>query len=258
MECRTARELLDFARPDSADREAPELQEAFAHVDECGACADVLEFRREFDRRVGEIVRDVPVPTDLCARLQQAFAPPVETVQPRPVENTTKRQARRAFVLATSAAALLIAAGWSFYRAHSAPAPLAATDVIDWWQAELARPGFDVAALPEFDGKFEATVGDERWRSLSSTEPRGADLNGDGADDAAVFPFSGGFFVVLAPHRVSDPPSASSANSAKQLYLPVPHVAWTHNGSMHICFLLPGGTRDELEHLLHRIYGNAA
>jgi len=91
MECRTARELLDAARPDSADREDPELQAAFAHVDECDTCAEVLEFRRGFDRRVGEIVRDVPVPADLRARLQQAFAPMVETPQPRPAAELTQR-----------------------------------------------------------------------------------------------------------------------------------------------------------------------
>lgn len=257
MECRTARELLDSARPDSADREDAELQAAFAHVDECEACAEVVEFRRAFDRRVGQIVRDVAVPKDLRVRLEQAIVPPVAGPAPQTVVNAPQRQMRRAWMLAASAALLLVAASWSFYRASSAPAPLAAKDVLHWWQTELARPGFNVADLPEFDGSFEVTVVDGRWRSLSSDEPRGADIDRDGTADAAVFPFSGGFIVVLAPNRVSDPPTAGSAKSATEVYAPVPHVAWTYNGSMHICFL-PGGTQGQLRLLLDQVYGNAA
>jgi hypothetical protein len=63
--------------------------------------------------------------------------------------------------------------------------------------------------------------------------------------------------IVLGAGRVSDPPTARSAGNAAPVYLPAPHVAWTDSGSMHICFL-PGGTPDQLQKLLRRVYSGAA
>lgn len=258
MECRTARELLDAARPESVDREDAELQAAFAHLDECDACAEVVEFRRGFDRRVGAIVRQVCVPADLQSRLVQALVPVDVAPQVSAVPPLEVRHRRRALILAASAAALLIAAGWSFYAARSLPAPLAAADVLDWWRSELTRQsGFDAAALPEFDGSFDAALGDGRWRSLAQSGPRGADIDRDGTHDAAVFPFVGGFVVVVGPDRVADPPSNASASAATPVYAPVPHVAWTHARCMHICFL-PGGTPRQLQQLVRNISSSAA
>ena len=86
----------------------------------------------------------------------------------------------------------------------------------------MQQNGFDVQSLPEFDGSFEATIGDGRWRSLANGAPRGADLDSNGKHDAVVFAFQGGFLVVIAPDRVSDPPAARSALEATADYSPAP------------------------------------
>lgn len=256
MDCRLAREQLDAARADGRDREDPELQSAFAHLDDCDRCAQAYEFDRAFDRRVGDIIRRVDVPADLQARLRQSISA-AETL-PRPAQSIGGTPPlRRALLIATSAAALLLAAGWSWYLATVEPQPLAAATVLEWWRNKLSQKGFDVRTLPEFNGELGPEDADPRWRSLSQIGPRGADIDNDGADDAAVFPISGGFLVVLPANRVSNPPSDRAPGNAAPAYSPVLHVAWTNNQSMHICYL-PGGNPQQLRQLLNKIYSGAA
>jgi hypothetical protein len=250
MDCGLAREQLNVARPDSGDREDPALEEAFAHVDGCPACAEVVEFRREFDRHFGRALRDVPVPSGLKERLLAA----VElSVQPAPEEDRPSRRSRRKVLLATiSAAALLIAAGAAWLFTHDVPVPLAMEEVRAWWSSRLER-GEPVAELPAFDGSFDPTIQDGRWASLIKAQPLGADIDGDGRHDAAVYQFTTGFLVVMAPGRVSDAPDAGSAVSAPPSYRPAPNVAWTLDGQVYLCYVEQGGQRG-LKEVLNRVY----
>jgi hypothetical protein len=256
MDCEHAREQLEAARPDSPEREDSELRAAFAHLDECRACAEVYNFRRAFDRRVRTVVRQVDVPSDLQSRLLTALATiesarPSTTVGGESAARTGSRTSRRAFLLATSAASLLIAAGWTWLVNHQPPAPLSASTVLDWWQQRLSGESkFDIASLPEC--QFELKLTDGRWESRVQGLPRGVDFDEDGRQDCAVFPMANGFLVVLPPGRVSDPPSATSPVTATPGYAPAPHVAWTQGGSMHICYL-PGGSSRELKNLLNKV-----
>lgn len=257
MDCRLAREQLDVARPGSADGDNPELQLAFAHLEVCGSCAELFRFRRAFDGKVGAVVRDVDVPPDF--KLQVARA--VGAASPRPASDqgfAGRAPSRRAALLAGCAAALLIAAGWTWFASRAAPAPLTAAEVLAWWRAQLGPDSaLDLQSLPAFDGGFDPAPGDGRWSRLAAASPRGADLDGDGADDAAVYLFRGGFLVVMPPDRVSDPPSAASALAATRHYAPVPHVAWTAGHRVHLCFV-PGGTPAQLEQLLRTLHAAAA
>jgi hypothetical protein len=258
MDCELARECLDVARPDARDREDAELLAAFAHLDECPACAEAVEFRRMFDRQVGAKVRAVDVPADLQSRLIAALSaadPAVRTDDP----TRALRSRRRAFLAAASAAALLFAAVGTWWVTQRQPAPLAAAAVLDWCRTTLAGDaGTASAALAEFDGSFDAAVGDGRWASqLARQAPQGADVDGDGDHDAAVYAIRGGFLVILPPGRVVDPPAAGSAGNAQRQYSPAPHVAWTFNQQMWVC-ILPGGSDRQLDALLNRVYGSAA
>lgn len=259
MDCELAREQLDAARPDAPERDDAELRSAFAHLAECPACAEVYEFRRSFDRRVRAVMGEVAVPADLRSRLSAAVEALDAPVRPLDSDGTVagqppdRRASRRAILLATSAAALLLAAGWRYVVTHRPPAPLLAASVLDWWQQQLSAPGgFQWESLEEFDGQFEPAVADGRWQSRLIGPPRGADIDQDGRDDAAVFAIREGFLVVLPPGRVSDPPSAASAATAPRLYSPAPHVAWTQAGSMHICFA-PGISSEQFERLLRSV-----
>jgi hypothetical protein len=259
MDCELAREQLDAARPDIPEREEAELRAAFAHLDECPACAEVYEFRRAFDRRVSSVIRQVEIPSDLRSRLSATVAAAADSIHPAGTERLAVdnrhglRASRRAGLLAASAAALLMTAGWTWVVTHRPPAPLRAATVLDWWQQRLGQPeSFSVTSLPEFDGRFEPVVADGRWQSRLIGPPRGADIDEDGQHDFAVFEIKDGFLVVLAPGRVSDPPSATSALAENRSYAPAPHVAWTQGGSMHICFL-PGASSGQLERLLKQV-----
>jgi hypothetical protein len=72
MNCLTARQTLELARPaepapDAYDKGA--VDEASRHVDACPACQTAVRRQKQFDAKVGAMVRDVPVPADLKARL---------------------------------------------------------------------------------------------------------------------------------------------------------------------------------------------
>lgn len=259
MDCEHAREQLDVTRPDIPEREDSELQAAFEHLNGCPACAEVYDFRRAFDRRMRTVVRQVMVPADLQERLKSLVASASAPVAPATVDSNTtdprpsSRTSRRAVMLATSAAALLIAAGWTWVVNHQPPAPLLSATVFDWWEQRLSAPDkFSVESLPEFNADFEPVVADGRWQGLVTGAALGVDFDDDGRQDGAVFPIKGGFLVVLPPGRVTDPPSAASAVSAISRYAPAPHVAWTQGGSLHICYL-PGGSPDQLERLLNQV-----
>lgn len=259
MDCELAREQLEAARPDVPERDDEALRSAYEHLDECPACAEVLAFRRLFDRRMRAVVRDVPVPADLRSRLSIAVAALDAPVRPAAADASVaplppdRRAARRAFLLATSAAGLLAAAGATWFVTNRPPAPLMAASVLDWWQQQLSQScGFQLESLPEFNGRFEPTVADGRWQSRLIGPPRGADIDQDGQVDAAVFAIREGFLVVLPPGRVSDPPSATSAATAPRSYAPAPHVAWTQGGSMHLCFA-PGASSTQFERLLRSV-----
>ncbi|MBL8849136.1 MAG: hypothetical protein JNG89_05610 [Planctomycetaceae bacterium] len=258
MDCRIARELLEVARSHPRDREGSDLHAAFAHLDECPACADAYDFQRSFDRRFGEVVRQVAVPSDLQSRLRESLAATATLPQPATAPAEHVRPMRRALLVSAAAAALLIATGLTWYVGHREPAPLAAATVLDWWKSRLAEPnGADVRSLPTVDEGFDLTAVDPRWLRLSQADPRGADLDNDGRQDAAVVPIAGGFVVVLPANRVTDPPAARAAGNATPAYLPALHVAWTHNHSMHLCFL-PGRSPRELQQLISKVYDGAA
>lgn len=255
MDCGLAREQLDAARPDSGDREDLALEAAFAHVDGCPACAEVIEFRREFDRHAGRVIRDVAVPAGLKERLLAATelsTQPTPAHSPPADESATRRSRRKVLVSVTSAAALLLAAGGTWLFTHDTAAPLAMEDVRTFWSSRIER-GAALADLPAFDGSFAAQIQDGRWASLITAQPRGADIDGDGRHDAAVYQFQTGFLVVIQPDRVPNAPQTGSAVGAQKSYRPVPNVAWTLDGQVYLCYVLEGGPRG-LDTVLNRVY----
>src|SRR5688572_33239169 len=69
LDCGSALERLDLARPNGRDEEDATLREAFEHLGGCTACTAEFGTREQFDRRIGAAVRDVAVPEGLIARL---------------------------------------------------------------------------------------------------------------------------------------------------------------------------------------------
>ncbi len=76
MDCRTARLLLDFARPEARELEAEEAAELERHLDHCPDCHSQAHNERQLDDRLGKAMRQVEIPVDLrekvLARLESA------------------------------------------------------------------------------------------------------------------------------------------------------------------------------------------
>jgi hypothetical protein len=100
MDCRTARLLLDYARPRTAELEAAEVDALQCHLVDCGECAALAQAERMADHRLGQAMRAVVVPEGLRTRLLTR----VETEY-----RTAKRRTwlRRAGVAALAASLLM-------------------------------------------------------------------------------------------------------------------------------------------------------
>lgn len=69
MDCRTARLLLDFARPRCPELEGSDAEALEAHLADCAECGPLARGQRLADARIGQAVRDVPLPDGLRGRL---------------------------------------------------------------------------------------------------------------------------------------------------------------------------------------------
>jgi hypothetical protein len=69
MDCKTARLLLEFARPTASDLDPSEHEVLEGHLGQCPECAELAGTEQLFDRRIGEAMRQVEVPDRLKAHL---------------------------------------------------------------------------------------------------------------------------------------------------------------------------------------------
>jgi hypothetical protein len=107
MDCRTARSLLDFARPGCVELQPDDADALERHLSGCPECDALFRQERALDAHIGRAVRDVPVPRDLRDRVMQRLA--------RDRRAWLRSQAARAGSLTAAAAVLLVLglAGWS-------------------------------------------------------------------------------------------------------------------------------------------------
>jgi hypothetical protein len=69
MDCKTARLLLDFARPLCPELDTADAEALHSHLAECPECGPFAAGERRIDGHFGRAVRDVPVPEDFKQRL---------------------------------------------------------------------------------------------------------------------------------------------------------------------------------------------
>ncbi len=69
MDCKTARLLLDFARPRTPELEADETEVLETHLAECPECGTLAQVERQADERLRLAMQDVTLPEDLRGRL---------------------------------------------------------------------------------------------------------------------------------------------------------------------------------------------
>jgi hypothetical protein len=115
MDCKTARLLLDFARPKPAELAGGDAADLEGHLGACPECDAVGRGQRQLDDHIGRAVRDVPLPDGLRDRLLERLAAERRAWK--------RRLAKRAVPLAAAAAVLLAVGLYAFWPRHQLPAP---------------------------------------------------------------------------------------------------------------------------------------
>lgn len=112
MDCKSARLLLDFARPHACELEAEEAAALESHLDHCPDCHSQARSERQLDDCFGKAMRQVEVPTglreQLLARLESARG------------DWQRQRFAHAVRLSVAAAAVLLLgwAGWYWLQEH--------------------------------------------------------------------------------------------------------------------------------------------
>jgi len=256
MDCQHALETLESARPDSGDRDEPELTAAAAHLDACPRCAELFGATQALDRRIGRVVRDVEIPVGLQQRLLAATIavdPALPSVAPTRHEEPadSPRPSRRKWLGRVTAVACCLSVGlglWFLLR------PSVVTYSVDELRQVAADVDFDT--LPLFSGRFEALLpsgGDWQTPHLQLTSQAGGILAKATDHQAAVYAFRvpvsrtgsvPGLLLVIPAESVKMPPSATTFNAAvadqNQKYVwsasgtEYETVAWTSGGLVYV------------------------
>ncbi|MGE3315488.1 MAG: hypothetical protein AB7O26_10260 [Planctomycetaceae bacterium] len=267
MDCRTALSLLESVRPDTDDLSSPELVDAAEHLARCAKCEAIFLKRQASDRKIGDLMRNVPVPAHLeesLLRSVEAAAGRERVHIPSPVAMTRtssparNRGARIRFVAAACVILLLVLGGWGVVLLTGP-----ATTLPELFQ-ELADVG-RWSALPEFHGDQQLlSLPDSSWESglvWSQEPPRGLPRAAE-AHLAALRSFEApvsrhdrlsGILLVMFRSSIASPPEESSGMpSAPVDYVEIAGrqytvVAWSSGDYLYVCGVEGGA--DALEQL---------
>jgi hypothetical protein len=106
MDCKTARLLVDFARPLTPELEESEGEALAVHLADCPTCEAMYRTERRVDDHIGKAMRDVSIPEGLQARLLARLA-----------TQGDRRYLRRLTwaAVAAVAASVLLVAGFTYW-----------------------------------------------------------------------------------------------------------------------------------------------
>ncbi|MHC4878295.1 MAG: anti-sigma factor [Planctomycetota bacterium] len=267
MDCLTALEILDCARPDSDDLTLPEFADASAHLAECESCRGEFERRQQFDVEVSRIAVDVPVPASLRVTLLAAMSDSVAEFSESETESTTASNAgipgriARVRMIAALSACLLLAAVTVWFR-QPVPSGLQIATIQSELNLNLPKVTFDAS----FEVVLPPSWGSNPGLQVSETLS-GLDLDDRAGHDGAAAYFaylSGraapirGVLVAVPADRVTDVPAATVFSRAPVAYPQkgIVSVAWQNGDLVYLCFV-PGNTA-MLERVQRGMTGSAA
>lgn len=282
MDCRTARENLEAARLQTDDMDESHFAAAVAHLQICTECAAVLHSRQQLDRRVGRLMRDIPVPVDLKERLIRAIAmaelcPAADRFAHREPDFTFS--ASRGPTAAPGRPPRMLYGG--LLRRGLAAAAVCLLIGVAIWLALWVQLGpsvtltqlqeevpLDFASLPNFDGSFDAQPPDD-WLSSPrfrfDREAMGWAPRGERGHVAALYRFRfqmrrdvsyGGVLLVIPTRSVAAPISAQVFDAGGVRYFSSSQgsyaaVAWTAGEMTYVCFVSGGDAANAIEQALH-------
>ncbi|MFQ5730576.1 MAG: twin-arginine translocation signal domain-containing protein [Planctomycetaceae bacterium] len=283
MNCREARKQFGSIRPDSADRDAPEFAGAMSHLSGCSQCRTLFEAGQRIDRRIGRVMRDVPLPSGLRLRLLESLrdadavpgdssgelAATYESKSAVDAIPSQRGNTRRGFVAAVIgvgvAAAVLGVMFW--------PGPPATEPALTL--ADLrSRATLDLRRLPAFDGNFEAGLPGGAWKQrkqIRFDEHARGDLPQDGHHRVALYGFRvssehgrtlRGVLLVIPKQHLGDAPANDQPVFNKNRPENYAHrasgtwhtFAWSEGDVVYVCFIPKGG--GALQILQQAISGN--
>ncbi|HTU22769.1 MAG TPA: hypothetical protein VMG10_32310 [Gemmataceae bacterium] len=131
MDCKTARLLLDFARPQARELEAEETAALESHLDRCPDCHTQARDERQLDDVLGKAMRQVEVP----AGLREQLLARLESERGDWQRQRFARGARRAVA---AAALLLLAWGVWYWVSDRATAMIDPEQVADAVKSDAA------------------------------------------------------------------------------------------------------------------------
>ncbi len=148
MDCKTARMLVDFARPHASELDPSETQSLDEHLGSCADCGRLAQRERRLDAHLALAMRAVPIPIDLKERLQTRLL------------NERNQVYRRQIVrwATAAAAAVLIGLGiWHLLPARDqAPRPILLGNLI----ASQQPPPRQANEMNNYFARQDALVGE--------------------------------------------------------------------------------------------------
>ncbi|GAB4154400.1 MAG: hypothetical protein Tsb009_31020 [Planctomycetaceae bacterium] len=282
MNCQQTLQQLEAVRPDSDDGILDELRSATTHLAECPQCRKTFEWRQQVDRKISDVMLDVPIPSGLKSRLleslnldveQQASDDSASNAVPQSSSPKSKATPARSLGLRIAAAltisAAILAGLFFLFPKQVKQSPFTLADVrssanLQWDQ------------LSEFDQNFTPTLPRGLWQRSSrisiKKHPKGDLKSPEGKHRAASFVFQvsserGDVFrgvLLVIPRRVlDDAPTRSqfTTESEKGIYIQRSYgsfhtVSWTEGEHTFVCFMPVGD--DGLETLNRALYPPAA
>lgn len=274
MNCQDALQLLEAARPSSDDLRDPELAPAANHLDACPRCREVYASRESLDRRIGRVMRDVPVPVGLRERLLESLGEKA-VPQSAPAASKAKDVSQRAAssrrrwlhaMVGVSIAAAALVSGVVLLLTGDPPADTRLT-----METLRNETKLNVRSLPAFDGDFAPRPPGGLWkhRDIVIDETARGDLRGkNGKHRVAVYEFAvhdrnnrphRGVILAIPTSALQDPPAATTVNTRRNdVYASRPGGNWhmlswqsKEEGLTYVCFMRTGGDAlDALERAL--------
>jgi hypothetical protein len=133
MDCKTARLLLDLARPNHAELDPTDLRELQRHLSSCPECETVSRAEQQLDQHLGRAIRQVEVPAGLRSQILARL---------EGQRGDWFRQRYGHAIRALAAAALILGAVWGWFLWRAAQLPVVDVEALVM-DVSVAPPGPD-------------------------------------------------------------------------------------------------------------------
>lgn len=131
MDCKTARQMLDFARPRRPELDSADLEALEVHLADCPECGPLAQVERQLDSRLSQAMRAVTVPDNLRSRL----------VTKLETERKVRNWKRQRWLAVPAAAAALLLATWLGWKWLQKPLFLNVAEIADVELEKTFNPG---------------------------------------------------------------------------------------------------------------------